>query len=1734
MSGGTKLGDRVRVSGNVSLLLFPEAKTYEGVAEESSSSSSVSQLVPPWEDEVEPTDDTAPAEVWGPPPGLTFEGVTVVDPTIPPGQSWNEESADSMPTYTMPVQAETVATSGSAPPWDTFDGQPPLPPPNDPPEATSPPSTSGLIAALQVQALVYVPDFVPEVVEISLEIPTAVQAACETVQDARLAYQSSSFPYLCAAVPQPAPAFAVFVAAPLWQNGTAVVLFDCLGYDGTLFAKSVHCRLSRESLLLAAGLPHDAAVHVYLRGSLHHLGIDQRTTLTTGDTVQIVRRGILPGTCHYLEDRLGTVELWNRNAELPGPRTHFNGCFQVLSEGAPFPFLVRPDGYSSFKKDLASSVGSEEHRLTLKTSVPRIVDSYPFGYWASGVIVATEALSRVPYPPARHHETRRILILDQRRILQGFSWRLVSGRVVPVQDVVGPFAALCPFGHTVLAHGAPTEQHGEEPAFIIQHGQVLTIEYRPVQEGGDVPASPWSDHAQHVPGTQQGMLFDRGDGDRHSGPSTGRTVSGNDRTRSRTPRQNGPSDTGATAPAVYGRAHANHSVKWGLDFKLHALAEGTPDLTPDSWKMLARLDHRPPIMLALNPDRAGVEEGPVAQTLCLPLKPLRLPFPSSTLWGFGSSPFRGWCSQCKLLVEPTSECAWTQHIMREARTATRLLGCEWPFPPYRWPLGFLDDDSDEPMSDHEGLGVQVDVTFYLLTPGHTPEKVEMTVILPQIVQDILDLVDICRDSVRKSLYPGLIVVEPQPDPGWGVLLAVPTWPRSQPVVCIDASLYDGRVFAVVVSRDIDFQEICEVAGLGPTAEVDIYLPNDPQPLPPHGVCVLSDGMCLTFRRRGARRFGTFNLPAMLTTHLPWEHSPVFPRDTLGNGYCVAGPQGQVLYRLHPERAFYYRSDIALLAGLHPFRTIVTPAVPQPTDVCIRGWECRTVVAATDRDDQVSWDGTVCTATVGLLDCRPLLIGWLPISSRDAWIDLRPIRATLSRLTPPGWQIVFPGLPEHWTWTCFVSGQVIVVALAPTVEANLETFLASLTAPDDLTSEGSDDELSRHEVNSTSNIVVPASSAPSASVAIGTGHERRLGVLALCCLFGLIALLPGEVFSSCAVGLCVFAVGGHPYLPALYLWHFLMGGGHLPVTAMQQPPWRGGYIPTREGEVCEFGGKVDTLWRRPVATPCRSRHAALGPLFHQEKDGGRHLFPEPIQEDNAPWKEPLVTLLEESSRRDDNWAFLAATLLDTLIDHFQTIGEQKASQRTPVSLAHHLPTAQIHDLTAVSFDFGVSFATAGQLVQPHSWILGHSVPSWLSRDAGADLLCAAPSGCVSHDEDLHIYTDGSFDGSCSSWAFAVIAHRNNSQRLAGWAAGRTVVDVEDPVYVGAQGHSPLVGEQCALLWAVAWALQAPHSHSIRFFADCEVALRQTTGRYGAHSTGGLAGICRCFFQALEAARPSFHADISHVKSHAGTVANELVDKLAKYACTPAWTTAAPSAFQQLVAAWSRSPHLPWLWTAFEAWRQPSLWPHFSGTGFVDKDRVSFSCPSARHCREYFGLAESQSRTSTLTTLAGDFCAFTLNTQTLADQQAHFVEVPASDHGFPGKVAFLRDQFDYYGATIVALQEARAAQDGMFISRTHIRICTGKDKQGNFGVELWLSRRHPFAWLGPTPVCFEPSHLLALFEPPRTFCQIQPWGLEDTDHCPTWSGSDLPPAGKLVAGSQTPSRPLMPWQFCFRPR
>ena len=222
--------------------------------------------------------------------------------------------------------------------------------------------------------------------------------------------------------------------------------------------------------------------------------------------------------------------------------------------------------------------------------------------------------------------------------------------------------------------------------------------------------------------------------------------------------------------------------------------------------------------------------------------------------------------------------------------------------------------------------------------------------------------------------------------------------------------------------------------------------------------------------------------------------------------------------------------------------------------------------------------------------------------------------------------------------------------------------------------------------------------------------------------------------------------------------------------------------------------------------------------------------------------------------------------------------------------------------------------------------------------------------------------------------------------------------------------------------------------------------------------------------------------STVRSHKGQPANELVDRIAKYTC-------AVRTAQSLVqcppgaATWCRSTSLPWLWIAYAQLQDQNIWPTFTGSGLTDHERLSSPpelTPSV--CASYFGLAGKT--TATLHRVWGNLCTFTLNTQTLAGPTSATEATDGrQDEGFPGRTAFLREQFDYYGAHIVALQEARAPQDGMLVSGTHIRLFTGRDRKGNFGVELWLSRRHAFAYTGSTPIYFEPGQLLVLHASPR---------------------------------------------------
>ena len=676
--------------------------------------------------------------------------------------------------------------------------------------------------------------------------------------------------------------------------------------------------------------------------------------------------------------------------------------------------------------------------------------------------------------------------------------------------------------------------------------------------------------------------------------------------------------------------------------------------------------------------------------------------------------------------------------------------------------------------------------------------------------------------------------------------------------------------------------------------------------------------------------------------------------------------------------------------------------------------------------------------------------------------------------PEGQQVVFTNTPSHWTWTCFVTGQVIQVELQPMDDP------INLDDASDVTM-GSDEELNpdqnppsedKHNSGPTNTDLEGASSPADAG-------PRGWSFPALVLLgIGVVLLSACLLQGSGTVFFLLVGVRRRDHLLPICLLCLLHG---VPLAASVQLP-----RPTSLGlpdtttlsscAPCVEPGVVGDhmgLGDRPLPTPCRGRmglaHSGQ-PLPWQTSD---------LQADG------LCTLLQESAKHSQHWAFLAATLLDTLEEYFAEWGPASiptSAEPTVLRLSEHVEPVRHHDLTGFSFPCGSLFADMARLVQAFSWPLRRDLPH-----KAYQVTCVGDWIDLTPASDwpplIHVYTDGSYDESLSSWAFVAIAPESHRARFIGWQAGPVITDPTDAQYLGATRHHALAGEQCALLWAIFWALQTPSHCCVHFFADCEVALRQTTGRYGASSLGSLAAKCRAAFQALLAARPHLAADITHVRSHRGLPANELADQLAKWACCTK-DPCVTCEHMATVAGWCRSHSLEWLWMAFESLRTPHCWPTFGGTCFTDRHSpLTPPVLTPDECYELFGLTAPVPTQAPSPPLAVSLCLFSLNTQTLAEQKPD-AEIGQGDRsGFLGRAAFLREQFDYYGAHVVALQEARAAADATFASKTHLRLCTGRDKQGNFGVELWFSLRHPFAHMGRTEIRFEPAHFLVLHSSPR---------------------------------------------------
>ena len=1742
VAGGTPDRDDITVDGSVTLLFYAVLRSADATDDEvtvsasrSNSDSEASAPEPPDQVDLDSRPETSPRDyedlfVDGA-PGLARDGLAMsyqlgrheADGEFPPlsgsaptdaAMTAHNQDGPGLGLRRGRASAEALQADGPAGvqrPHEPYQPNPPVftvaagTPPDDPADA----------AWRQVLALVYAPDYVPEVLEVPLRLPCGVEHAIQEVQAVRLENHSSRFPELYAALPQPRRDIMLFVAGPAWAEHHPLVLFDCRQDPQRVFVRPVAAVTTREALLHAAGFAEGTDHCVYVHGLLQALAPGQRLDLFSGMLVVITDSGVRAPATFDLSTMLLSDEHWDTQAHLPGPPHVPGDHFHILSDAGAFGFPVRPGRRTQFRADLALRLQVAPERLAIKPVSSPVVDCLSHGDISSGVLVATTALDRAAASTADALDHQRIIVVDCRPILQGFHWMLVPGPCVSLHELTARFCRQCPDGHFISFTGATVRNRPDGPVFLVEHGHLLSATF--VQDGFREDPEPSIDDEDSLhprPWPRPDSSEDRGS-DRAQG-----------RPRSRSPRPGStrgalPPDAAASPSASAYLApypstcwssgpwpHAEPMHQPGASCScvpLHPPADMTPPGvcrdTPCRDSTQGEEVYRRSLPTAPSPRLVDVAFGLLAPDYAVETASVQLYLPASVeqaaaaVVDAGSSRFLS-----------TFPVLTAVHVQPDTRWGLFIAAPAWPLDdvivcidlcgtcrrmfaavvPPACPVGRLRDfvsaDSEEALDlyiNGEGpLTLQADIT---LTTGayvqFAPAGDQPTE--RRLLQDML--------SPRHTWAPAPAFPAPCSRDRYGVITV--NGPYIYDLLPARATRYreDVAVLAGCHARELHITPArpspCDVSFHGHRCyTVFTALPVGSLAITQRPVAAVIDARPLL---RGwvpvltlDGWLDSYPLLQELLASLPlgWDVGFVdLPRDIR----WVNLDAGQVF--------------VAIC-----FRDAPSPGAPSSTQ------------APRDNDEDTSSEAD--SAAGDVLPEQQTHHGCTRIthqSSADPTDsqkhDAQRQRSHADRQARPE-----DCCPPHLALGPSSTDDRTSKSNGPKCKCCAD--VSQTHAFPDGTLVGTSAYRDRSELTAynfliwgfQSDLGLPGSLPGSGYLIAGC----YVGVaLCLALLASTILLRPCSVRSN-------FELASETLLRGLYFALTLGGVGrsrgfhgprcttlafsvllvfsfHLSVgesvhllphsEAVRWVPKSAlagsATAPASHGEHAS----------RPLPTPCRSR---MPPPTHGRPASTAALVsvPAPGPSDLDRYLAAEIaegTLLPQAARHSDEWAFLAATLLDTLLEHEVgcDCGARTPCCRVgqPIALAQHLPRHSSHDLTQVTFNAGLGPDEAASLLTQGVWRLRTDAPDDLHARPGFRT-GPAYGPTRPHYEALHVYTDGSFGG-VSSWAFAVFGLRSGTLTWLGWDGGRVVTDAGHAHYVGATHHSALCGEQCALAWATSWALQAPSGVPVAFFADCQVALRQTTGRYGSVAPMGLASVCRSLSQALQAARPESDPHISHVRSHTGHLPNEIVDALAKFSCKAEPRENDYSPHLCVIAKWCRSPQLPWLWLSFAALRQPTQWPTPAGCGYIDRHRLATQTPpAAATCRSYFGLTQTDSAASPICRFTAQLCIFNLNVQSLAEMSDDDDSSPQCQ--FPGRAAFLREQFDYYGAHIVALQEARASADSMFVSATHVRLCTGRDKQGNFGVELWFSRRHPFARIGDTALLVEPGDLLALHSDPRT--------------------------------------------------
>ncbi|CAE7712412.1 unnamed protein product [Symbiodinium sp. KB8] len=1283
-----------------------------------------------------------------------------------------------------------------------------------------------------------------------------------------------------------------------------------------------------------------------------------------------------------------------------------------------------------FRSDLAIHLQVPEHSLVLKTSHPRVIDGYLDGRLTSGLIIATQQVSRLPCPPARIRDDRLLIFLDARPILQGFQWMIADHTDIPASRVAQRFEDSCPPDHTISISGAVVFSFGDEQFLSLEDGLLLTIEYTEEMPSPDPSSSgsppPDDGHADDRPPDSS---TDEPRPSRHNMPS-----SDNSRNRSRSPRGDLSVLTGIVSRRC-GSFQPRHLVTlqrlvtWSASLLHDALVESYWHLTP----VLRGSLFATHASLACLGEYKVFSVGSWIMSACLALLQART----------GSPP-------------PSFEVEASFGLNSDAMSASS-------------PVAVSDASSLPSAIDFEDT--LVDVVFVLLAPDYAPEEVAMQLALPQSVCDAFEVLETCRGLANKELFPTLCMVWPQPDPR-----------------------IDGRVFAFRAHRVIDRLRLLILAGFPADADVDVFVPTLPDPLASGEEFRLTMGDCIIFAPPGSLAEPTISLREMLSTHLPWLPGPAFPAPienryciVSASRYCdfVLQPDRAFTYKadialrldlpannplLTPARD--RQQDVSIDGRL--CRTVVAVGIQVGIGAWLRrdgliltlyvkvlfsGYlkdGTREVIRVTFVRDPSDWtspeevSGPAFPCTGEVFDMPPdwdsgrasmqasppeetvpfaklfpygrtavcranwdyppsatghtgaphnahslqsstvaLWYGAAPRSSRDTvlWLILASLTCACLSLFP---SLALSLLPDPALWQTLSPG--CIVEDLPAGHANADKWTWSYH----------DDGIRDADFVDTPVGHQAGPAAPISSPFAVDGY-----------LLSLLLLLPslrrsGHNSLGFPVGLCCYGL-----LARLWFWSV--------VTAVQIPP-----IATSSTEVGLSSGKLPALTPRlpHIPTPCRNW--ALPPTCPRD-----HALHDAVDEHVGPVADLArttaigvgPTLLDVCfSEHGESLFFEARALVEDWLDD---------------------------DLSVLLYDHQVPLEMRTIFVSIRSWYHAGKPP-------------------VSY---LEVYTDGSassqsHDGRPRAWAVTVWAVSGQERLLVGCAAAPAAPE-GTPHHLGENQQCALTGELLALCWSLAWTCEFARSYHVPVWHlyDAKGAGEGVFGCCKAplalhHEPSPFARLYTLATSLRQVASSRVALHHGYVAGHSGTLGNELADQFAKRARREAddpWNRCLPMWPAQL----ARHPLLLWAWALHPAVPDvPSLYAfETEALRLQALDLPPTQAPMQGLVRSSLSDGDVHFHLTLVT-----FNVLTLLERSLTRRAETCVP---EDQSRPvgmrifGRKAVLKSSLEEVSPHIVGLQETRLPEASTRIDDEYHIFTSPANEKGSGGCALWLSKHRPYA-------------------------------------------------------------------------